>query len=171
MFSCPFVGLAFGAVRKVRLGHEEHKGARRFTKKTNLDKHLCGLSNLKSIGRTRRRESTRKPFSSRSLAMIFLKIDRASSRVLTKDRTPNYKRITWARTFNAEPEQSEGCVLAKDRTPNYKRLTWHRTFNAEPEQSEGSPLEQVGGMRPGCRSCTSCILRALRDQKSVQILS
>ena len=61
-FSCPFMRLQFGAVRKARQSHEEHEGTRRCTKKTDLEKHLCGLSNLKSIGRTRRRESTGKPF-------------------------------------------------------------------------------------------------------------
>ncbi len=99
-----------------RRTRRSHEGS---TKKTYLDKHLCGLANRKSIGRTRKRESARKPLSCKIHGNDFTSCS-----------------------------QDRPCVLTTDRTPNYKRLTWVRTFNAEPEQSEGSPLEQVVELRP-----------------------
>jgi len=43
---------------------KEHEGAQR---KTDLEKHLCGLSNLKSIGRTREEKAQEKPFRYKDL--------------------------------------------------------------------------------------------------------
>ncbi|SPF42617.1 hypothetical protein SBDP1_40016 [Syntrophobacter sp. SbD1] len=56
---------------------------RRSTKKTNLDKHLCGLSNLKLVLVGHEEDKAHEDISlTRSLAMIFLrglKIDRGPS--------------------------------------------------------------------------------------------
>ncbi|SPF35814.1 hypothetical protein SBDP1_1410001 [Syntrophobacter sp. SbD1] len=53
-------------------------------------------------------------------------------------------------------------MRVQDRTPNYKRLTWARTFNAGPEQSEGSPPDQIVELRPGCQSVNRFKLSVLR---------
>jgi len=67
---------------KAHQGHEEHEGVTKSTKKTNPDKHLCGLSNLKSVVVHEEEKAHENPSHTRSPAMIFLralKIDRGPS--------------------------------------------------------------------------------------------